>query len=154
MKGHPSCHLLQTFKIYYTSFPAIWMEPVRIRVRIDSPHPFVCRKRRLNRADLRMRPEKPRPRVTGGVARCKTNTRPILMHQMRISTTSVSSVVLRPKKLEIRKRNREKCIRGEKKTKQILCHENEPNPSKDRAMHEGDNPSFWDEFMNWLFSWQ
>jgi hypothetical protein len=28
---------------------------------------------------------------------------PILMHQMRISTTSVSSVVLGPKKLEIRK---------------------------------------------------
>jgi hypothetical protein len=28
---------------------------------------------------------------------------------------------------------------------QILCHEIEPNQSKDRAMHEGDNPSFWDE---------
>jgi hypothetical protein len=25
---------------------------------------------------------------------------------------------------------------------QIECHEIEPNPSKDRAMHEGDNPSF------------
>jgi hypothetical protein len=24
---------------------------------------------------------------------------------------------------------------------------------KDRAMHEGDNPSFWDEFINLLFSW-
>jgi hypothetical protein len=33
----------------------------------------------------------------------KTNTIPILMHQMRISTNKVSSVVLRPKKLEIRK---------------------------------------------------
>jgi hypothetical protein len=39
-----------------------------------------------------------------------------------------------------------------KKTKQILCHEVEPNPSKDRAMHEGDNPSFCDEFINLLFS--
>jgi hypothetical protein len=29
-----------------------------------------------------------------------------------------------------------------KKIKQILCHETEPNPSKDRAMHEGDNPTF------------
>jgi hypothetical protein len=29
---------------------------------------------------------------------CKANTLPILMHQMRISTTKVSSVVLRPKK--------------------------------------------------------
>jgi hypothetical protein len=25
---------------------------------------------------------------------------------------------------------------------QILCHEIEPNPSNDRAMPEGDNPSF------------
>jgi hypothetical protein len=57
---------------------------------------------------------------------CKTNTLPMLMHQMHISTTLVSSVVLRPKKLEIRK--------------QILCHEIEPNPSKDRVMPEGDNP--------------
>ena len=30
---------------------------------------------------------------------------------------------------------------------QILCHEIEPNPSKDRSMHEGDNPSFLNEFM-------
>ena len=43
--------------------------PVRIRVRIDSAHPLVCRKRRLNGAVLRMRPEKPRSRVTAGVAR-------------------------------------------------------------------------------------
>jgi hypothetical protein len=36
---------------------------------------------------------------------CKTNTLPILMHQMRISTNKVSSVMLRPKKLEIRNKN-------------------------------------------------
>jgi hypothetical protein len=41
---------------------------VRIRVRIDPPHPLVRRKRRLNGAVLRMRLEKPRPRVTAGVA--------------------------------------------------------------------------------------
>jgi hypothetical protein len=35
--------------------------------------------------------------------KCKTNTIPILMHQMRISTNQVSSVMLRSKKLEIRK---------------------------------------------------
>jgi hypothetical protein len=46
----------------------IMIPPVRIRVRIDSPHPLVCRKRRLNGAVLRMRPEKPRSRVTAGVA--------------------------------------------------------------------------------------
>ena len=47
----------------------LWDIPVRIRVRIDPPHPLVCRKRRLNGAVLRMRPEKPRSRVTAGVAR-------------------------------------------------------------------------------------
>jgi hypothetical protein len=30
----------------------------------------------------------------------------------------------------------------EPKKNQILCHDIEPNPWKDRAMHEGDNPSF------------
>jgi hypothetical protein len=43
-------------------------QPVRIRARIDPPHPLVCRKRRLNGAVLRMRPEKPRSRVTARVA--------------------------------------------------------------------------------------
>jgi hypothetical protein len=42
--------------------------PVRIRVRIDPPHPLVYRKRRLNGAVLRMRPEEPRSRVS----RCGT----------------------------------------------------------------------------------
>jgi hypothetical protein len=43
--------------------------PVRIRVRIDLPHPHACCKRRLNGAILRMRPGNPRSRVTAGVAR-------------------------------------------------------------------------------------
>jgi hypothetical protein len=47
----------------------IVVRPVRIRVRIDPLHPLVCRKRRLNGVVLRMRPEKPRSRVTAGVAR-------------------------------------------------------------------------------------
>jgi hypothetical protein len=47
----------------------ILYSPVRIRVRIGPPHPHVCRKRRLIGAVLRMRPEKPRPRVIVGVAR-------------------------------------------------------------------------------------
>jgi hypothetical protein len=51
----------------------------------------------------------------------------MLMHQMRISTNQVSSVVLKPKKLEIRKIV--KTVKEPKK--QILCHEIEPNPSKD-----------------------
>ena len=36
--------------------------------------------------------------------KCKVNTIPILMHQMRISTNEVSSVVLGPKKMEVRKK--------------------------------------------------
>jgi hypothetical protein len=42
---------------------------IMIWVRIDPPHPLVCHKRRLNGAVLRVRPEKPRSRVTAGVAR-------------------------------------------------------------------------------------
>jgi hypothetical protein len=57
-------------------------------------------------------------------------------------------VVLRPKELEIRgeknvekkEKKKKNCTRAEKT--QILCNEIEPNLSKTRAMHEGDNPSF------------
>jgi hypothetical protein len=52
-----------------SSLISVYYRPVRIRVRIDLPHTLVCRKRRLNAAVLRMRPEKPSPRVTAGVAR-------------------------------------------------------------------------------------
>jgi hypothetical protein len=65
---------------------------------------------------------------------------PILMHQMRISIIYISSVMLRPKKIEIRNVMTVK-IPKKKKTK-IECREMEPNPLKDRAIHEGDNPSF------------
>jgi hypothetical protein len=37
--------------------------------------------------------------------RCKTNMLTNLMHQMRISITQVSSMMLRSKKLDIRKKN-------------------------------------------------
>jgi hypothetical protein len=60
------------------------------------------------------------------------------MHQMRISTTQVSSVMLRSKKLEIRRKK----MKEPSDENQTECHEIEPNPSKDRAMLEGDNPSF------------
>ena len=54
--------------VHMNIFPFIYY-PVRIRVRIDPPHPLVCRKRRLNGAVIRMRPQKPRSRVTTGVTR-------------------------------------------------------------------------------------
>jgi hypothetical protein len=44
--------------------------------------------------------------------------------------------------MEIREKNCENCIKAKKNQKQMLHHESEPNLSKDRAMHEGDNPSF------------
>jgi hypothetical protein len=45
-------------------------------------------------------------------------------------------MMLRPKK------NLEGKTNKTKKKKKIECHEIEPNPSKDRAMREGDNPLF------------
>jgi hypothetical protein len=47
-------------------------------------------------------------------------------------------VVLRPKKLEIGK----KLSNYTRAEKTKYCPEIEPNLSKDRTMHEGDNPSF------------
>ena len=71
------------------------------------------------------------------------------MHQMRISTNEVSSVT---EKVGSPKKN-VKSVKSRKN--QILCHEIEPNPSKDRAMHTGDNLSFWDEFIKFtFFPWQ
>jgi hypothetical protein len=32
-------------------------------------------------------------------------------------------------------------------------HKIEPNPSNDRAMHEGDNPLYLDEFLKFTFFW-
>jgi hypothetical protein len=49
-------------------------------------------------------------------------------------------VILRPKKVRNPKKS-ENCKRAGKKP-QILCHEIKLNPLKDRAMHEGDDPSF------------
>jgi hypothetical protein len=49
------------------------------------------------------------------------------MHQMRISTTQVSSVMLRSKKLEIRKKV--KTGKEPSDENQTECHEIEPNPS-------------------------
>jgi hypothetical protein len=51
-------------------------------------------------------------------------------------------VVLGPKKVGNQKINCKNRMTAGKKKQQLLCHEIEPNPSKDRAMHEGDNPSF------------
>jgi hypothetical protein len=60
----PVDYIYDTSSVYVNS---ILIFLVRIRVRIaDPPHPLVCRKRRLNGAVLRMRPEKPRHRVTAG----------------------------------------------------------------------------------------
>jgi hypothetical protein len=67
---------------------------------------------------------------------------------MRISTTQVPSVrkVGNPEKKNVK-------TAKEPGKNQILglCHEIEPNPSKDRAMLEGDNPSFRDEFIKCTF---
>jgi hypothetical protein len=79
----------------------------------------------------------------------KTNMLTILMHQICISTTQVSSVMLRSESWEAGKKCGY-CKSRRMKTKQE-CHEIEPNLSKDRAMPEGDNLSFWDEFTKFTF---
>jgi hypothetical protein len=48
-------------------------------------------------------------------------------------------VVLRPTKFGNPEKKCENCTRAGKK--ELLYHEIEPNPSKDRAMHEGNDPS-------------
>jgi hypothetical protein len=73
------------------------------------------------------------------------------MHQMRISTTQVSSVMLRSKALESRKKKQTWKLKEPSDENQTECHEIEPNPSKDTAMPEGDNPSFWDKFTKFTF---
>jgi hypothetical protein len=60
------------------------------------------------------------------------------MHQMLISIIYISSVMLRPKKLIIRNVITVKIPQIHK----LESREMDPNPSKERAMHEGDNPSF------------
>jgi hypothetical protein len=35
-----------------------------------------------------------------------------------------------------------KTVKEPKKKTQMMCDEIEPNPSKDRAMHDGNNPTF------------
>ena len=64
------------------------------------------------------------------------------MHQMCILTTQVSSVMLKSKKLEIRKKMWK--LKDQSDGNQTECHEIEPNLSKDRATytHEKDNPLF------------
>jgi hypothetical protein len=57
---------------------------------------------------------------------------------MRTLTNEVSSVMLRPKTLEIRGKN----LKTVEEPTKSMCHKIEPNPSKDRDKHEGDNPSF------------
>jgi virulence-associated protein VagC len=54
-----------------------------------------------------------------------------------------------PKTLEIRGEN-VKTVIEPIKTK-TETHEMEPNRSKDKAKHEGDNPSFLDEFLKFAF---
>jgi hypothetical protein len=56
--GHSDWNFFTRFYtnlIFCTIF--VW-RPVRIQVRIDPPHPLVCRKRRLNGAVLRVKLEK------------------------------------------------------------------------------------------------
>jgi hypothetical protein len=69
----------------------------------------------------------------------KTSAVPIWMHQVCISTIYVSSMILGLKNIEIQYTCNVKTIKIPKKAK--MGYEMEPNPSKDRAVHEGGDPS-------------
>jgi hypothetical protein len=60
------------------------------------------------------------------------------MYQMRISTTKVLAVMLSPIKLEIPKNVKSVKELNKPNSVMKLCQ----NLSKDKAMHEEDNPSF------------
>jgi hypothetical protein len=61
--------LQKYYEVRISNHCANKMTSFKVWVRIDPSHPFVCRKRQLNGAVLRMRPEKPRPCITASVAR-------------------------------------------------------------------------------------
>jgi hypothetical protein len=64
--------------------------------------------------------------------KCKTNTLKMLMHQMHMSTTQVSSVMLKSEKLEIREKKWK--LKAPLDENQRECHEIEPKQSKDSFM--------------------
>jgi hypothetical protein len=72
---------------------------------------------------------------------CKTNTLTILMYQMLISITQISSVMLRSKKLEFQPKKKKK-LKEPSDENQTECNEIATNPSTDRATPEGLNLSF------------
>jgi hypothetical protein len=65
------------------------------------------------------------------------------MHQISVSVIYVSSVMFRPTNSELQNNIR---LQRAEKTKTEF-HEMKPNSSKDGAMHEGDNPLFWNDFI-------
>jgi hypothetical protein len=66
---------------------------------------------------------------------------PILIHRMHISTNYISSVRLWPKSLEIRNNVRllrKRLVDWKKSNQKERSPMKETNPSKDRAIHDGD----------------
>jgi hypothetical protein len=87
-------------------------------------------------------------------ATCKTNTLTILLHQMRISTTQVSLVMPRSKKLEIRKKKKcENCKSRWMKTKQSAMKLSEIRRRIKLCLREI-ILRFEMNLQNFLFSWQ
>ena len=70
------------------------------------------------------------------------------MHQMRISTNEVSSVVLGPKKLEVEKKS-VKNVKSRKKNHTVPW--NWAKSVEEKSYAWGRYPSFLDEFMKFTF---
>jgi hypothetical protein len=78
--------------------------------------------------------------------KCKTNTLPILMHHadahFDYSSLFGDAQVEKAGNPLKNKKTDMKTVKEPSDENQTECHEIEPNPLKDRAMPEGNNPSF------------
>jgi hypothetical protein len=74
----------------------------------------------------------------------------LIRYQFWCTRCAFRLLMLRSKKLEIREKKLWK-LKEPSDENQTERHEIEPNPSKDRTMPEGDNPSFWNDFTNFTF---
>jgi hypothetical protein len=111
-KAKPICNGVRRIRRFYLYNIIKYLDPpARPNIYIcfytlHRTQPFdkvVCIYRVYKQWNLRWQPSIVKNTHVVKLLKCKTNTIPILMHQMRISTNQVSSVVLWPKKLEIRK---------------------------------------------------
>jgi hypothetical protein len=76
--------------------------------------------------------------------KCEIHRIPILINQMRLSTTYISSLMLGSKELEIRNIYN---VKKQINPNRLSFNGTKSNLSMDRATYEGNHPLFWNQFM-------